>query len=58
MVTNQALEDDAITQVQADLFLRQARVLRGWFHFEAWRMWNMIPYVDEKTDGFKVYLER
>ena len=54
MVTNQALEDGTITQVQADLFLRQARVLRGWFHFEAWRMWNMIPYIDENTDQNEV----
>ena len=34
----------------ADLYLRQARVLRGWYHFEAWRMWEIVPYIDEKTD--------
>lgn len=49
-VTNQALNDGTITQQQADLFLKQAKTLRGWYHFEAWRMWEKIPYVDETTD--------
>ncbi len=50
IVTEQALADGAVSQEQAALFLKQARVLRGWYHFEAWRMWKMIPYVDENTD--------
>jgi hypothetical protein len=50
MVINQAVEDGNITDDQADIFLKQARALRGWYHFEAWRMWAMIPYVDENTD--------
>lgn len=54
LVTNQALADGTIDQEQADLFFRQARVLRGWYHFEAWRMWGMIPYVDENTDTYDV----
>lgn len=49
-VVNQALDDGNITQEQADLFTEQARALRGWYHFEAWRMWAKIPYVDETTD--------
>ena len=49
-VTRQAFKNGTISQNQADLFLRQARVLRGWYHFEAWRMWAMIPYIDENTD--------
>lgn len=49
LVTRQALEDQTITQEQAELFLKQARALRGWYHFEAWRMWKKVPYVDEKT---------
>lgn len=49
-VTNVALSEGKITGDQADRYLRQARVLRGWYHFEAWRMWEMIPYLDEKTD--------
>jgi len=54
MVTKQALADGTISQDQAELFLQQARALRGWYHFEAWRMWNMIPYVDENTDQNKL----
>jgi hypothetical protein len=54
MVTEQALEDGTISREQADLFLQQARALRGWYHFEAWRMWKMIPYIDENTDQNKV----
>lgn len=54
LVINQALADDNITQSQADLFMEQARALRGWYHFEAWRMWAKIPYVDEITDINKV----
>ncbi len=51
LVTEQALEDGTISAAQAESFTRQARVLRGWFHFEAWRMWDgKVPYVDETTD--------
>jgi starch-binding outer membrane protein, SusD/RagB family len=49
LVTNQALADGTIDKSKADLFLEQARVLRGWYHFEAWRMWKKVPYVDENT---------
>jgi hypothetical protein len=35
---------DEKTQVEAE-----ARFLRGHYHFEGKKMWNMIPYVDEKT---------
>lgn len=27
----------------------QARFLRGHYHFEAKKMWNMVPYIDEQT---------
>jgi starch-binding outer membrane protein, SusD/RagB family len=53
-VTKKALEAKTITQAQADVFLQQARALRGWYHFEAWRMWQKIPYVDETTDQSKL----
>lgn len=49
-VTRLALEKKSISQNQAELFEKQARALRGWYHFEAWRMWKMIPYVDEVTN--------
>lgn len=51
LVTQKALAAGTISQAEADKFIEQARVLRGWFHYEAWRMWaGMIPYVDETTD--------
>ena len=49
-ITTQTLANGKITQDQADSYITQAKVLRGWFHFEAWRMWNKIPYLDETTD--------
>ncbi len=50
-VANKALENGTITADQHAEFVNQARALRGFFHLEAWRMWDgMIPYVDESTD--------
>lgn len=40
----------SVTPEEADSFRRQARTLRGHFHFEAWRLWEKICYVDEMTD--------
>jgi starch-binding outer membrane protein, SusD/RagB family len=51
IVTNQALKQGTVTASQAGIFLKQARTLRGWFHFEAWRMWKMVPFVNEKPDS-------
>jgi len=51
-----ALESGSITEDQYHWFARQARALRGFYHFEAWRLWadrnsNLyVPYVDENTD--------
>jgi len=53
-VVGQALKDGNITVEKADLFLKQARTLRGWYHFEAWRMWAKIPYIDEKSGFYNV----
>jgi hypothetical protein len=51
LVAGNALETGSIDQQDFDKFIRQARVLRGWFHFEAWRMWaGMVPYIDETVD--------
>ncbi len=33
-------------------YIAQARFLRGIFHFEAKRMWNMVPYVTETTTTY------
>jgi len=40
-----ALTSKDSTRIQAE-----ARVLRGIFHFEARKMWEMVPYVDELAD--------
>ncbi len=45
-----AEEKGTVTPDEADSFRRQARTLRGHYHFEAWRMWEKICYVDETTD--------
>lgn len=53
-----AYESGSITEDQYLWFTRQARALRGFYHFEAWRMWAnrtsnlFVPYVDEHTDLF------
>lgn len=52
---NAALEKGTITQEEADWFINQARALRGYYHFEAYRLWadrtsgKFVPYVDENT---------
>jgi len=50
MTAESALKDGKITQEQATSYLQQAKTLRGWYHFEAWRMWEKVPYMDEKSD--------
>lgn len=55
VVSGKALAAGTITAEQSASFVKQARALRGWYHFEAWRMWGgKIPYIDEKTDQSKV----
>jgi starch-binding outer membrane protein, SusD/RagB family len=50
------LESGTITGEQYNWFTRQARALRGFYHFEAWRLWadrnynRFVPYVAEHTD--------
>jgi hypothetical protein len=51
-----ALDAGTIDQAEYDSFIMQARALRGWYHFEIWRVWadmstnTYVPYVDENTD--------
>ena len=33
-------------------YIAQARFLRGHFHFEAKRLWNKVPYIDENTTKY------
>jgi hypothetical protein len=49
-VATKAVADGKISQDKADWFIEQARALRGWYHFEAWRLWRDVPYVDETVD--------
>jgi len=50
-----AIQTGSISEEDFNLFTRQARALRGFYHFEAWRMWadrtsNLyVPYLDENT---------
>ena len=51
IIINKAVANNALTQDKADLLLEQVKALRGWFHFQAWRMWaGKVPYLDETTD--------
>ena len=54
IIVGKALTAGKITSDQADSYIKQFRTLRGWYHFEAWRMWTKVPYVDEKTDPITV----
>jgi len=51
-----AEEKGTITTIEATSFIRQARALRGFYHFEAWRLWadrstgTFVPWVDENTN--------
>ena len=38
-----------MTAVEKTQAIAQARFLRGHYHFEAKKMWNNVPYIDEKT---------
>jgi starch-binding outer membrane protein, SusD/RagB family len=49
-VANKAVAAGTITQEEADWYIKQAKALRGYYHFEGWRMWEEIPYIDESTD--------
>lgn len=38
-----------MTEVEKTQVVAESRFLRGHYHFEAKKMWNMVPYIDEKT---------
>ncbi len=40
---------DELTEIEKTQIKAQARFLRGHYHFEAKKMWNMVPYIDEKA---------
>jgi hypothetical protein len=44
------LPTSAIADADRTRTLAEARALRGFFHFEAKKMWDDVPYLDENTD--------
>ena len=42
----------ALSEAEKKDYVAQARFLRGHFHFEAKRMWNKVPYIDESTTKY------
>ena len=46
-----ALTASDIVDAEKTQILAEARFLRGYYHFEAKKMWNKVPYVDETIDG-------
>jgi len=55
LVLATAVANGTVTAAQADSFSKQARTLRGYYHFEGFRIFGKadgsgIPYVDENTD--------
>ena len=51
-VANTALEAGTITQEQYDLYVAEARFLRGYFHFDAKQEFENIPYIDETVEDY------
>jgi hypothetical protein len=41
-----------LTEADKKDYIAQAKFLRGLFHFEAKRMWNKVPYVNETTTTY------
>lgn len=43
-----------MTTAEKTASIAEARFLRGHFHFEAKKMWNNVPYIDETVIDFRV----
>lgn len=41
-----------LSDIDRKEYIAQARFLRGHFHFEAKRIWNKVPFVDEQTTTY------
>jgi hypothetical protein len=46
-ITSDLTEDERVS------YEAQAKALRGFFHFEAKRMWNMVPFIDENENPYE-----
>jgi hypothetical protein len=51
-VINLAGQVAVLTEAEKKDYIAQARFLRALFHFEAKRMWNKVPYIDETTTKY------
>ncbi|MGI9543074.1 MAG: RagB/SusD family nutrient uptake outer membrane protein [Cyclobacteriaceae bacterium] len=47
LAITEGLDAGFVTTVTAEV-----RFLRGWYHLEAKKMWNMVPYIDEAVEDF------
>ncbi|MCE7040775.1 RagB/SusD family nutrient uptake outer membrane protein [Dyadobacter sp. CY312] len=41
-----------MTDAEKAQMIGEARFLRAWYHFEAKKIWNMVPYVDETVTDY------
>ncbi len=55
--TTLALELQTIEQNEAIQFYAEAKFLRGYYHLEAIKMWDFIPYIDETITLENQYVE-
>lgn len=51
-VINFANSTEALSEADRKDYIAQARFLRGHFHFEAKRLWNKVPFIDEATTKY------
>ncbi|MHA4809910.1 RagB/SusD family nutrient uptake outer membrane protein [Flavitalea flava] len=51
LATNKATD---MTDAEKTGAIAEARFLRGHFHFDAKKMWNHVPFIDENVTDFKV----
>jgi hypothetical protein len=56
-VTDIALDIQTIDEKTAIQFKAEARFLRGHYHLETIKMWDFVPYVDEKVTGESPLIE-
>ncbi|MEP6950027.1 MAG: RagB/SusD family nutrient uptake outer membrane protein [Ginsengibacter sp.] len=43
-----------MSEDEKTIAIAEARFLRGHFHFDAKKVWNMVPFIDETVTDFKV----
>lgn len=55
---NQAIKTwqslEGVDEAKRTLRLAEARFLRGWFHYDLWRIFRNIPYIDETISDVRI----